>query len=138
MGSECQYDCVHGNEYPLFSSICVCDPCYDDFACNVECNNVGTCVAGNGLANSTNVSTQSNNNKKYLYMFIKILYRNINRQFNVLGNNVRIWSTKIAMLVHKVVDFLCLNSHCSFLRPAIVNLDTKETSVNNLIVQVSS
>ena len=52
MGSECQYDCVHGDEFPQFSSICVCDPCYDDFACNVECNNVGSCVS----VNATNVS----------------------------------------------------------------------------------
>ena len=53
MGDQCQYDCVHGVESPPFSSICVCDPCYDYQACNVECNNAGSCEINN---NGTNVS----------------------------------------------------------------------------------
>ncbi|KAH3816457.1 hypothetical protein DPMN_117973 [Dreissena polymorpha] len=56
MGDSCQYDCIHGKEFPPFSTQCVCDPCYSGFSCNVECTNNGFCSAD---ANGTNVSVWS-------------------------------------------------------------------------------
>ena len=44
MGTGCQYDCVHGTEVVPFSVNCVCDPCYDDEACLVECGGHGSCM----------------------------------------------------------------------------------------------
>lgn len=44
MGPACQYDCIHGIEYPPFTSNCQCDPCYSGSNCDTLCSNVGQCM----------------------------------------------------------------------------------------------
>ena len=48
VGLACEQDCIHGHEDPNFPTVCVCDACYDDIACSVECNNRGVCTNESG------------------------------------------------------------------------------------------
>ncbi|WAR26298.1 TENX-like protein [Mya arenaria] len=45
MGDSCQYDCINGTELVPFSTECTCDACFTGFSCDVQCSNVGSCIA---------------------------------------------------------------------------------------------
>ena len=43
MGPACEYPCVHGLEFPAFSTRCECERCYSDSGCQTECSGHGNC-----------------------------------------------------------------------------------------------
>lgn len=43
MGQACEELCVFGNQVPIDSGICKCNPCYTGKGCNVECTGHGKC-----------------------------------------------------------------------------------------------
>ena len=44
MGVACELACIHGEEDPPFSQLCVCHTCYGGGSCDVECSHQGACV----------------------------------------------------------------------------------------------
>ena len=44
MGTACDQSCIHGNEDMARRGVCVCDPCYQGFACDMLCSGHGSCA----------------------------------------------------------------------------------------------
>lgn len=43
MGRNCSQQCAHGR---IQNGACVCDPCYNGQACDLECSRNGICTVG--------------------------------------------------------------------------------------------
>ena len=46
MGTGCDKACLHGKEDMTRRGICVCDPCYEGFSCDLMCGGNGNCTSG--------------------------------------------------------------------------------------------
>ncbi|XP_070533134.1 uncharacterized protein [Ptychodera flava] len=47
MGADCNETCVHGNQVPMDSGVCVCDPCWMGKNCDLLCSGFGQCSDDN-------------------------------------------------------------------------------------------
>lgn len=44
MGIKCSDPCLHGKEDMTRRGICICDPCFEGFSCDLMCNGKGNCT----------------------------------------------------------------------------------------------
>ncbi|XP_072025321.1 uncharacterized protein [Amphiura filiformis] len=44
MGPACEIPCLYGQQMPMDSGNCTCDPCYHGHSCNILCSGVGVCT----------------------------------------------------------------------------------------------
>ncbi|XP_070533135.1 tenascin-X-like [Ptychodera flava] len=44
MGTACEVPCIHGEQIPMDSGNCTCEPCYSGISCDAKCGGIGNCT----------------------------------------------------------------------------------------------